>query len=336
MSISPKILISLVTWNSKKFLPFCLPAIYSQTYNNFQLVVLDNDSSDGTADFVLKNYPEAELIRNGRNEGYVAHNRNIEYGLRNMGEGFEYVLVMNPDIVMELDCLGKLVEAMEGGEKLGSVGPKLKRFEFGEDLKNIVKTDIIDSTGLKMFRSRRTVDRGAGEIDNSQFDGQKEVFGISGALALYRLNALQGVRLAEGEYFDKDYFMYKEDVDLAWRLKNRGWGAELVPKAVAYHYRGAAGGEKVGAINIIKNRKEKSKLVNYYSYKNHLLTLVKNERWGDFLKNFPFIFWYELKKFLYILFFEWPTLKAIPEFFRQLPNSLEKRRLIFSKYAKNK
>lgn len=328
MPISPKIYISLVVWNSQQFLPFCLGSIFNQTYHNFELIILDNISTDGSVDFILKNYPQVKLIKNNKNEGYVAHNRIIELVSKEQGAGSGYILIMNPDIVMEPNCLERLVEVMEGNKKLGSAGPKLKRFEFSKDLKNIVKSDKIDSTGLKMFRSRRVVDRGAGEEDRGQFDDKKEVFGISGALTLYRLAALQDVGLGEGEYFDKDYFAYKEDVDLAWRLKNRGWKAEFIPAAVAYHHRAAGGDEVAGNLAIAKNRQTKSKIINYYSYKNHLLTLIKNERLSDFLKNLPPIFFYELKKFLYILIFEWTTLKALPEFFRQLPSAWRKREKI--------
>jgi GT2 family glycosyltransferase len=122
--------------------------------------------------------------------------------------------------------------------------------------------------------------------------------------------------------------MYKEDVDLAWRLQLAGYSAWYLPSAEAYHYRSAFGHAEFNHLITIKDRRRKSKFVNRLSYKNHWLVLVKNEFWSNFLLHLPWIIFYELKKFVYVLVLEVGTLKSVGEFFRLLPNIRDKRKQI--------
>jgi GT2 family glycosyltransferase len=185
---------------------------------------------------------------------------------------------------------------------------------------------MLDTTGLQVKRSRRSLDRGAGEADESQYDAATEVFGVSAAAALYRREALEDVRLGN-EFFDDDFFAYKEDVDLAWRLQRRGWSSRYVPNAVAYHHRGVQGDTRSDA-RIAFQRRHHSRFVNGYSYSNHLAMLVKNESALTMFLDFPWIFWYELKKFMFILLFEQSTLRSIGRFFHMLPSMLKKQRML--------
>jgi GT2 family glycosyltransferase len=162
-------------------------------------------------------------------------------------------------------------------------------------------------------------------MDKGQFDTQEEVFGITGALAMYRVSALQEVKQGE-EYYDHDFFAYKEDVDMAWRLQSAGWGALYVPKALAYHYRGMYGPEKSGLLQKIKNRKQKSSVRNYYSTRNHWLMLVKNLRFSNLVLSFPRLAFYEGGRFLFVLFFENKGLRVIFDTWSLLPKMLKKRR----------
>jgi GT2 family glycosyltransferase len=266
----------------------------------------------------------------------------------------EYILVMNPDVILEPDFLERIIDVAEKNKKAGSFGGKLLKAKITNIESNkemalnplkfgalmhpnwcIVKTDIIDSTGLKIFKSRRVIDRGEGEKDTGQYDRQEEVFGISGACVLYRRKAIEDVlprinadetrinadirlrpdicrdyggqvsvnlrpakrnqrksAFAEGEYFDQDFFCYKEDIDLAWRLQLRGWKAIYVPEAKAYHLRTVS----------IANRFSKSAWINFLSYRNHLWILLKNDYFRNFLLHLWYIFWYQLAKEIYLLF----------------------------------
>jgi len=327
-----RISINIVTWNSLKYLSQALSSILNQTYRDFRLLIVDNGSSDGTAEYVRKNFPEAGVLRNVKNLGFTrAHNQGIAYAQAHLGGdgGEPLVLITNPDIILEPDFLEKLVAEMDRRPEAGSAGGKLlKVFERGDgDVREAVKTNVIDSTGIRMTRSRRAIDRGAGELDDrGKFDRPEEVFGVSGAIALYRLSALDDVAY-RGECLDEDFFAYKEDIDLAWRLRLRGWSSLYVPAAKAYHYRTAAGREKASVREIISGRRGRSKMVNFFSYRNHLLMRAKNDQWQNYLLHWPWIWWYELRKSFYILFFEPATFKAYFSYLRLLPRALAKRRL---------
>lgn len=319
-----------------RYLPDLMKSLREQTFRDFSILVIDNASADGTIEFLREKYPETKVLRNFKNLGFApAHNQGIKYALamwRNEPLEECYVLVTNPDIILTPDYLKNIVACAEAKPRTAVFGGKLlKVFRQEEDgFQENVRTDSIDSTGLVISRGRRVVDRGAGELDHNQHDSATEVFGVSGALAFYRASALEAVRCGE-EYFDDNFFAYKEDVDLAWRLQLHGFGAEYVPQAKAYHFRRVAGKEKSRPLDLLKNRRQKSKLVNFYSYRNHLWMLVKNEHPRNVFLHFPWISGYELAKFGSILFFEPHLLRAGIAFWRELPKMLEKRRRVMAK-----
>jgi len=329
-----RIAINIVTWNSMKYLPEALASIYGQTYRDFFVLVIDNGSGDGTPEFVRRNYPQAGVLRNFKNLGFArAHNQGIVYAKTHLNSagGDKMVLVTNPDILLEPDFLEKLAAEMDRRPDAGSAGGKLlKVHQEGGEVKEAVRTNVIDSTGLQLTRARRAYDRGAGELDKGGPDRTEEVFGVSGAVALYRLEALEDAAYG-GEYFDEDFFAYKEDIDLAWRLRLRGWPALYVPAARAYHYRTAAGRVRASWREIILGRRDRSKRVNFLSYRNHLLLLLKNEQALNYLLHWPLIWLYEFQKFVFILFREPSTLGAWFSYLRLAPRMLAKRRLIQSR-----
>lgn len=332
----PKVVVSIVTWNSMKFLPDMLASLKTQTCEDAALIIVDNASTDGVIDFVRAHHPEAVVIRNPKNLGFAhGHNQAIAYArahLRTEGDEL-YMLVTNPDVILTPNYIDTIVGRMEERRDAGSAGGKLlKMYQTGEDvLTEQVRSDIIDSTGIRITRSRRGVERGAGETDDaSQYGRTEEVFGVSGALAMYRLSALEDIAY-RGEFFDEDFFAYKEDIDIAWRLRLRGWAALYVPFAKAYHYRTAYGRERTGIIESIRRRRIRSAAVNFYSHRNHLLLLMKNDTIVNTMLHAPFILWYEFRKFLYVLFFEPRTLRAIAAAFFLMPRMLSKRRAVMSR-----
>jgi len=208
------------------------------------------------------------------------------------------------------------------------VGGKLlhikKEENFESGFRDSIKTNIIDSAGLKIFKNRRVADRGAGEADRGQYDTEEEVFGISGALALYRLSALHAVSGRRG-FFDNNFFAYKEDVDLAWRLRRFGWSSWHIPSALAYHYRGAYASEGRTFGRAIKERRAKSKIVNELSARNHWLTLLKNDSPLNVFCHLPQIAVYEAGKLAYFLLREPKTFFASLGGLREVPGILRDR-----------
>lgn len=318
-----KLSIQIVTLNSKKFLKDCLDSLLAQKYQDFSVLIIDNASNDETPKFVKENYSEFSkkifVLRNVNNIGFSkAHNQGIKISKS------EFILVMNPDIILEPEFLQNIVGAIEKDKKLGSVGGKLLKIKSGDpELDEKIKTDIIDSTGLIVLKSRRFLDRGEGEKDKKQYDKSIDVFGISGACVLYRRQALEDVKIPVGnsnEYFDEDFFAYKEDIDLAWRLRLRGWKSVYVPEARAYHFR-------IGASSW--HRFSQYKIVNYLSFRNHLWVLLKNSYWSNFFLHSWAILPYQLSKKYYLLFTQpFNFIKSGVSFIVKAPKILKKRMYI--------
>lgn len=333
----PKVSINIVAWNSMKFIPDLMKSIMAQTYPDFNVVIVDNGSNDGVEAYLREHYPEVVLIRNARNLGFApAHNQGIRYALEHWSDTDlkdRFVLVTNPDIIFTPTYLEEFMAQVHAHPECGSFGGKLLR-AFGENLtdevmQETIHSDRIDSTGLNPHRNFTVTDRGAGEMDQGQFDALELVFGVSGALVLYRAAALQDARYKD-EFFDHHFFAYKEDVDLAWRLQQLGWDALYVPQAKAYHYRGMYGAEKSGLFEKLKNWRRKSSIRNYYSTRNQWLMLVKNVSFVHGLLAFPWFFPYEFARSVYVILFD-QGLRASIDALRFFPTMLRKRRATRSK-----
>ena len=331
----PTVSVHIVTWNSMRFLPDLLESIMGQTYKDFNVLIIDNASTDGVESFIKEKYPEIAFIRNARNLGFApAHNQGMRYAIEHWPATElrdHFVLLTNPDVILDEKFLENMVSSTCSHPEVASFGGKIFR-AFGENVqddvfKEVVKSDIIDTICLQPYRNRTIVDGGAGALDQGQFEEQKKVFGISGALVLLRASALADVRFQD-EVLDQDFFAYKEDVDLAWRLQQAGWDALYVPQAIAYHYRGMYGPEKSGIWKRIMNRKGKSPLRNYYSTRNHWMLLVKNLRLSDIVFGFLWILPYEFGRVVYTIVFERMGRKALIEAIVLLPRMLQKRRYI--------
>jgi GT2 family glycosyltransferase len=329
-----RVSVHLVTWNSRKVLPDALSSLRTQSFRDFSVIIVDNASSDGTVDAARAAYPEATVLRNFNNLGFArAHNQAIEMArtrwageIKNgRADAERYVLVMNPDTILTQDFLKNLVAAVDGRPEIGSAGGKLLRVYARQNEDGDPHySQTIDSTGLTIRRTRATGERGAGEPDGERFAKSTEVFGISGALALYRMEALDEAAEA-GEVFDNDFFAYKEDADLSWRLRLLGWRAAYVPAAVAYHYRAVSGDERAGLIEMIRRRWRRSSFINRLSTRNHVWLLAKNDDWSNRLWHLPFIVVYEIGKFFAVAFTDPRTLAAYFEALGKLPLMWRKR-----------
>jgi len=177
-------------------------------------------------------------------------------------------------------------------------------------------TSQIDAIGIRLFRNRRAVEwltkqTWAKDSDCQEvreiFDKQvQEVFGVSGAFPIYRKAITDKVLLPGDNIFDPTYHSYKEDLDLAYRLRNAGFVSYVLLDTVSFHDRTGAGPKAMSDFAAATNKVKQPYFVSFHSYKNHLRTLYKNEYWQNVLIDFPMIFWYELKKFGYLLVFS-PT-----------------------------
>lgn len=311
-------------------MPSCLDSILNQTYRDFRVVVIDNDSADGTAEFVRRNYPMISVVENNRNLGFAKANN---HGIRLFKSS--HLVLCNPDIVLEPDWLEKMMAAAESeanrdytvfGGKLLKL--RLLNLEVGE----MEKTETIDSCGLRVLKNHRVVELAAGE-KSSAMVAKQEVFGHGAALVMFKREALDAILLkdkyhSQGDYFDGTFFFYKEDVDLAWRLRLAGQRSLLLPEIIAYHLRTFSGSDQNSAVQLMKNRREQNKLAKYYSYRNHLLILLADEFASNLIIYLPRIFWLEFKKFFYLLIFETGNISAWLEIIKMLPEIRAKRRQV--------
>lgn len=330
------IALHLVSWNGEKYIPHLFASLRGQLFREFQLVIYDNGSSDGTVLAIERELQQTPIFtyrftKGVSNIGFApAHNQLLRESTA------DYILLLNQDMLLEPEYVLRLKQCLDGHPDAGIISGRLMKWQFGETW-NGGRTDSIDSLGLRVLRNRRVVEWHTGERwtqvqSQLQYtpDGLVEVFGVSGAAPMIRRIAAMDVAI-DGQMFDESYFSYKEDVDLAWRMRSAGWNAYLVPDAVVYHDRSAAGPTELRDSAAMKNRESMKPATRAYSYRNHLFTLFKNEYITNYLKDWPWIEWYEWKKFVYLLFREPRTWVAGLQVLRQYPQLLRKRRLIREK-----
>lgn len=261
----------VVSWNAAADLPGCLDALLAQDHPDLEVLVVDNASTDGSHT-VLQPYERSGRVRvlwNATNRGFGGA---VNDGLA-ASDG-DAVLVCNPDTVARADHVRHLAVALEADPRRGAVQGKLLRTRASP-----TGAPVLDSTGHVPYRTRLFANRGEGEVDRGQFEAAGPVFGVSGALALYRRAMLDDVALprragAGQEVFDEDLFAFWEDVDLDWRAARRGWTVRYEPGAVAEHERGGAGPRRTIRVEQL-------------NFQNRLLTLIKNDSPSRFLRDLP-------------------------------------------------
>ncbi|MCK8489225.1 glycosyltransferase family 2 protein [Paenibacillus sp. MBLB2552] len=299
--------VQIVTYNSAEDITDCLDAVLKQTYPIDQILVIDNASKDGTADRVSSyikdlGQPRVQFVPNLSNSGFApAHNQGIR-----MTQS-DYVLVLNPDVELGAEYVERIVKLMDRHREVGSATGLLL-------LKS--SPDIVDSTGLLMNGIWRAVDRGAGE-PATKWGESGEVFGVSGAAAVYRRAMIEEISM-QGEFFDEDFFAYKEDVDVAWRANLLGWKAYYCADALATHARGWKKG----------SRNQQPLAIRRYSYINRYKMIYKNLSGSHWVKHLPKLLAFEIASNAYMLLREPKVLGAWTGFIQQLPELRKKRREI--------
>jgi len=249
--------ISIVSYNSLSFLRECLNSILSSPPGvGHEIIVVDNASSDGTDEFVKKNYPEIILIPNKRNIGFAAaNNRAIEESRS------KYVLLINSDCMVYKKSLGSLVEFMEKNPEVGIAGPKIvnsdgtiqfscRRFPsvFNAAAHTILTNIFPDNPFSKKYK-----------LADIGRDNPFKVDWVSGSCMIIRRKALEDTGI-----LDENYFMYVEDLDICYRMWQKNWEVQYYPEAeIMHHIAGSSGSGKIKA----SFRMQKS--VFYFFWKNY-------------------------------------------------------------------
>ena len=293
-----KVSVIVLNWNGKHHLERCLSSVLKQTYPNFEVVLVDNASIDGSVEFVREGFPEVRIIRNEENLGFAAGNNVAIRATRG-----NYIATLNNDTRVDPHWLEELVSAAEADPKVGMCSSKMLFLH---------RPDIINSTGISLDKAGIAWDRRGGERDKGEESRPIEVFGPCAGAALYRRAMLEGVGL-----FDEDFFAYFEDVDLAWRARLAGWRCLYVPTAKVYHLYSATGVEG-------------SPFKNYLMGRNKVWMILKNYPTPELFLYLPIIVFYDLISIPYSLLIrgDISPIRGRAVGLRGLPQALKKRREI--------
>jgi GT2 family glycosyltransferase len=380
--------ITIVTWNSEQYLSECFASLRQQDYPELEVTIVDNASTDGTRALLRSAESSCRVICNDSNVGFAAgQNQAIRASTG------EWVLCLNPDVMLSPDFITQVVKAGEAQPEAGSLCGKLLRWNpgnpalyqgttsvvpnglpkdegfspcaepaqglkptsstanaarlkpcpdtkptsdtarsvgahagqihsapVGTQFANLHKTNIIDSTGIYFTRNMRHLDRGAEETDRGQYDRVQYVFGASGAAAMFRRDFIEAVSV-EGQFFDEEFFAFREDGDLAWRAQLMGWKCLYTPAAVAWHVRRVTP----------ERRADLPLVINWHSVKNRFLMRGKNASgWLCWRLFFP-VAWRDLMTLGYALLRDWRMISAVFYPFRAFGSIRRKRAIIQSR-----
>lgn len=227
------------TFNNLDLLAACLDSLHTSNFQDFRLIVFDDNSDPPAAPLVRDTWPSASIVTSRRNVGLIRGlNKAIDLGTS------EYVVLLNDDTEVEPDWLGNLVACADRHPEAGSIATKLRLHSNRRKLHSA--GDGYSAWGMPY-------NRGVWLDDLGQYDAEEEVFSACGGAALYRRSALEAVRVDNDDILDSRLFMYCEDVDVGWRLQCAGYHCIFCPNAVVYHHLSATGGGPLASYYVARN-----------------------------------------------------------------------------------
>lgn len=279
----PKASIIIVNYNGEKFLPDLLNSLKKTRYPNYEIIVVDNISTDNSVKIIKKNFPKVKIIENKINNGFAG---GANDGIR-ASKG-EYVVILNYDMYVHPDWLSHLIETMQSDKKIAVVGYS----------RLLPKSDIIETLGNKSININLAKFKKIGAGHNLKEYPDEELIEVDFCLGLMRMSVLKKV----GTFDEKTFAMY-EEADICRRIKDEGYGIVINPKSKVWHF-GSQSIKKTSAFRI------------YYSYRNRLRYVLKHNH--EFAKIYYapiliLIYFYKILKFSFKGKFDlsWAILKGI-------------------------
>lgn len=245
--MNARVLVVIVTYNQWALTRACLESLAQATSANFEVLVVDNASTDGTPERVREFAPNVKVIENGVNVGYAqGNNVGLEYALQ---QTFEYAMILNNDVTVAENCLDVLVQAADANPDAALLGPLVYHAD---------EPTVIQSAGGVLPKDWHARHRGANQSDRNQFAEIAAVEWLTGCAVLARASALGKFGL-----LDENFFMYGEDVDWGVRARQAGYRVLVVPQAHVWH-RG------------VRRDYAPAPYVTYYSARNELQLMQKH------------------------------------------------------------
>jgi len=266
-SNSPKVLLIIVNYNGINFIGECLDSIYSQSYKELQVLIVDNNSKDGSVNFIKEIYPQCEILINWSNKGYGdAFNKAVRCGLKKYGK-VDYFGILNNDLRLGREWLKNLVDYGEQKPGCGILAGKMLIYYWPK---------YINSTGGMVNYFGSGWDRDFFELDEECHTESGEVLSVSGGAALIKKGVFDTVG-----FFESKYFMYYEDIDFCFRTwKYSDYTVDYVKEALVYHKFSATS----GVLSLKKH---------FYLKRSRFIFILKNYPIGFLAKIIPQITGYE-------------------------------------------
>ena len=252
--------IVILNWNGKKFLEDFLPSVIkNSSKKNTRIIVADNNSDDDSVEFLEKEFPRVERMLFDKNYGFAGG-----YNKALMELEADYFLLLNSDVEVMPGWLDPLVKLLDSNPLIAACSPKIRDYNHKDFYEYAgAAGGFIDKYAYAFCRGRIFDSL---ETDYGQYDNQKDILWATGACMLIRAELF---KLSGG--FDSSYFAHFEEIDLCWRLKNRGYRIVFTPDSLVYH----VGGGTLPASNPWKT---------YLNFRNNLFTLYKNSGPESFAK----------------------------------------------------
>lgn len=295
---NPKISIIIPNLNGADFLAPCLGSLKKQSFSDYELIIIDNASTDNSLVLVKEKFPQSTIFSFTKNEGFaVAVNKGIS-----LAKG-EYIFLLNNDTELDVNCLNVLNGFLDSNPEVSFCATKMLYF---------YDRNIIDIAGDIMTIYGIAHKKGNGEIDKGQYDKSQTIFGACAGAAFYRRSLFEKIG-----NFDEDFFAYLEDVDFSFRANLLGFKCQYVPGAVVYHVDGGTS-RKIKNFTLFLTIRNQLHLI----YKNFPLPLI-------FLLS-PFLLIGQIRNFLSGIKNHYlkDVLRAYGDFFGNLKTLKKKRKTI--------
>lgn len=303
--MEPSVAVVILNWNGQNFLERFLPSVVNTNYSNLQIIVADNSSTDSSVSFLAEHFPNVEVIVNDKNYGFAEG-----YNQALAKVQADYFILLNSDVEVPENWVKPVIDVMENDPNIAAAQPKIKWQKNKTMLEYAgAAGGFIDSFGFTFCRGRIFDQL---EEDLHQYDTNIPVFWASGAAFFIKSSAWREIG-----GLDADLFAHMEEIDLCWRLKNKGYKVLCCTSAEVYH----VGGGTLDASSPFKS---------YLNFRNNLIIMQKNLPLGEAIYKVFIRLWIDLLALFQFLFkgqfgFAFSINKAHYNFFKSFFKTAAKR-----------